>query len=181
MISPEDQYAGILPKYRPFIRLNTMPLEDSMMPTLVSFWEAVNLLCPLLRMSDPIQVFFGANRPGEFETDFGSPEGYSMKVNLGKRVFGLTIERMVFYEIEGIAGFAPEARRALFLHELIHSMMNVHDEKLNNKIVLALCPGICVVNDRYFFPVPGNRRLHVDGRELAGVPLRLEGGNGSGP
>jgi hypothetical protein len=125
-----------LGEYSAFFLFHILSLPSSEQQIVDAFCESAILVSRAIRMNQRIEVTFGT-------TPFTIVEGAgTLRVNLHNPIINSTFGDFIFLDWQKMKSLKYEAIVGTILEELVHSLMNVKDERLARHIVASLYPAL---------------------------------------
>ncbi len=144
MINTAEIEEGIVPEYRHFFRVSSLPLPRSMLGIVEAFWVATAAIGRAMWFSHPVHVIF-ATAP--FRLNLGQGELVFTPSN--PQTINVHVEHLAFLDCNRMAPLPRDLKVACILEELVHSLMHITDESLVSVVVAFLYPGVRLVDGRY--------------------------------
>lgn len=142
-ITAKEIESGISESIRPFFHIGSATLINQALPVIESFWQAVNIFVPKVRLVRPMHVFFGTS-PFRIEK-----ENFDFSYSSKGDVINSVLETFIFLDVDKMFRYPKELQIASIIEEFVHGFMNVTDEDLTKEIVSKFYPGIILVNGCY--------------------------------
>jgi hypothetical protein len=133
---PKLEIEKKLGEYSPFFGLNILTLPESAQNIVEAFCYSASLVCKAVRINRRVTVTFGVP---PFKIVSGQD---SLIIDLKEPTINVTFGDFVFLDCLKMQSMPHWAIVTAILEELVHSLMNVNDERVAKSIVTTLYPDV---------------------------------------